>query len=69
MYPCIILHNSRKLLTNLDDFSAECYFQDFDLMPFSDTNAIRVIGLATVTVLLIITLIGLDWEARVSTEA
>jgi len=35
-------------------------------MPFSDTNAVRIIGLGTVTLLVAITMIGLDWEARVS---
>lgn len=42
-------------------------FQAHDALMVDPTNDIRIIGCITITILLAIAIIGMEWEARVST--
>ena len=51
--------NNRRFLWLFD------FFQVNDALMVDETNDIRIVGCITVTVLLAIAIIGMEWEARV----
>lgn len=43
-----------------------CYMQEFEVTMVDPINDVRIIGVITVTVLLLISLAGMEWESKVS---
>lgn len=43
-----------------------CYMQEFEVTMVDSINDVRIIGVITVTVLLLISLAGMEWESKVS---
>lgn len=61
-----IIRYSYHILASLSFF---CIFQANDSLMVDETNDIRIIGILTVTLLLAIAIIGMEWEARVCTQS